>query len=103
MNEAPRLLLRRWVHVREEDEPGTAVYRPIDHPIPPARGRDGIEFLPDGASVYYDPGPADAPVGKTGTWTDEGDDRIRTEFSGTTTVYRIRELDEDVLRLSPER
>ena len=46
MSEWPDELLRRWVHVREEDEGDVRVYRPSDADIPPARGRRGIEVRP---------------------------------------------------------
>ena len=60
MSEWPDELLRRWVHVREEDEGDVRVYRPADADIPPARGRRGIEFRPGGELLVYGPGPADS-------------------------------------------
>ena len=88
----PPELFRRWVHVREEDEPGgVRVYRPADHPIPPARGRDGVEFRPDGTVVAYAIGPVDAPV-------------AAAPAHGLTvagTPYRVLSVTADLLRLGP--
>jgi hypothetical protein len=51
----------RWVHAHEEDEGDVRVYRPAGYDLPPARGRRGLEFRPDGEVVVYGPGPADKP------------------------------------------
>ena len=59
-------LYRRWIHAREEDEGDLSVYRPADYDLPPARGRRGIEFRPDGELLVYAPGPADKPVASQG-------------------------------------
>jgi hypothetical protein len=92
----PRLA-RRWVHVREEDAEGVRVYRPADRPLPPARGRDGLELRPDGTYVELRPGPADAPVaGPVGHWRREHD---RLDLAGT--PYDIVDLTDDVLKLRP--
>ena len=63
-------LYRRWVHVREEDEGEVKVYRPAGYDLPPARGRRGIEFRPDGELLVYGPGPADKPVATPGRMED---------------------------------
>jgi hypothetical protein len=52
----------RWVHAHEEDEGDVQVYRPAGYDLPPARGRRGIEFRPDGEVVVLGPGPADKPT-----------------------------------------
>jgi hypothetical protein len=63
-------LYRRWIHAREEDEGDLHVYRPADYDLPPARGRRGIEFRPDGELLVYAPGPADKPVATPGRMED---------------------------------
>jgi hypothetical protein len=70
MGDPPPELLRRWVHVREEDEGDVRVYRPADADLPPARGRRGIEFLPTGDVLLYGPGPADKPTASHGSMED---------------------------------
>jgi hypothetical protein len=52
----------RWVHAHEEDEGDLQVYRPAGYDLPPARGRGGLEFRPDGEVVVLGPGPADRPT-----------------------------------------
>ena len=93
-------LFRRWVHVREEDEPGVSVYRPSGYPIPPARGRDGLEFRRDGTVIRYAPGPVDAPVGRPATWRATGPDAL-TVIDGDqdATAFVIDALGADLLRL----
>jgi hypothetical protein len=66
----PPELFRRWVHVREEDDGDVRVYRPAGSDIPPARGRRGIEFRPDGELLVYGPGRADKPEASPGSWDD---------------------------------
>jgi hypothetical protein len=100
--ELPSALFRRWVHVREEDSADIRVYRPADRPLPPARGRDGIEFHPDGTFVDWEPGPVDAPVTSgEKTWTTDGTDtvRLRDRAGRTAVVLKIAAVTDDVLRL----
>ena len=61
-------LLGRWVHSSEDDHDGVAVYRRPDFAFPPARGRRGIEFGPDGSFVEWAIGRGDAPEGRPGRW-----------------------------------
>jgi hypothetical protein len=63
-------LFRRWVHAREEDEGDLRVYRPAGSDLPPARGRRGIEFRPDGEMLVYAPGPGDKPTASPGRMED---------------------------------
>jgi hypothetical protein len=103
----PAALFRRWVHVREEDTAGVRVYRPADRPLPPARGRDGIEFRPDGTFADLRPGPTDAPVASVGRWSAPADDRVALTYppeargAGAPTGYEIVEVHADLLRLRP--
>jgi hypothetical protein len=66
MGDPPPELFRRWVHAREEDKGDLRVYRPAGSDLPPARGRRGIEFRPDGEMLVYAPGPADKPTASPG-------------------------------------
>ena len=61
-------LFRRWLHSREEDEGDVRVYRPAGYDLPPARGRRGLEFRPDGELLAIGPGPADKPQATAGRW-----------------------------------
>jgi hypothetical protein len=95
----PDPLFRRWVHVREQDEPGVRVYRPAGHPVPPARGRDGIEFRPDGTVIHYSPGPTDAPVGRASGWRAAGPTALVIRSGGDEKRYDILTVTDDLLRL----
>jgi hypothetical protein len=72
-------LVGQWMHSHEEDTPDAQVYRPADYPFPPARGRDGFEFRPDGELVYLGIARADGTEESTGRWTVEAPDRVRIE------------------------
>jgi hypothetical protein len=56
----------RWTHSFEEDHDGISVYRPDDFAFPPARGRRGVEFRPDGTLVEWAIGRGDAPEARPG-------------------------------------
>jgi hypothetical protein len=99
MTGPPDSLFRRWVHVREQDEPGVRVFRPAGSALPPARGRDGIEFRRDGTVVHYSPGPADAPVGRPGSWRTAGPDALLVGSPRGETRYEILTVTDDLLRL----
>src|SRR3712207_8177156 len=58
----------RWLHSFEEDHGDVTVYRPPDHDFPPARGRRGIEFAPDGSFTEWVIGRGDAPRAVPGRW-----------------------------------
>jgi hypothetical protein len=62
-----------WVHSHEEDTDDEMVYRPASHRFPPSRGRTSFDLRPDGSYVEHAPGPVDAPVESTGSWTLEAD------------------------------
>jgi hypothetical protein len=66
-------LAGRWTHSFEEDHDGITVYRRADFTFPPARGRRGVEFRPDGTFVQLDFGRGDAPEpGASGRWSSAG-------------------------------
>ncbi|GAA2527945.1 hypothetical protein [Pilimelia columellifera] len=98
----PPSLFRRWVHVREEDAHGVLVYRPADHPIAPARGRDGLEFRPDGTLTVFSSGPVDSPVGRDGVWRAEPNGALALSHpGGGDERFQIVDIDQDQLRLRP--
>jgi hypothetical protein len=65
------------MHSHEEDEGDLRVYRPASYEFPPARGRRGLEFKPDGELVLYGPGPSDKPEATTERWSSAGPGRVR--------------------------
>jgi hypothetical protein len=48
------------------------VYRRDDFAFPPARGRRGVEFRPDGTFVEWAIGRGDAPEPRLGRWQPSG-------------------------------
>ena len=62
----------RWVHSHEEDRGDEMVFRPATHSLPPSRGRLSFELRSDGSYVERSPGPTDAPVRSSGTWSLDG-------------------------------
>ena len=73
MSELPSEVLgRQWVHAHEEDSDEEMVFRPAEYPLPPARGRERLEFSPDGTFFESVPGPTDAPEDRAGSWKVEG-------------------------------
>lgn len=106
MGDVPDALFRRWVHSFEEDSGGVAVYRPESFPFPLARGRDGLEFTPDGRFVEWRIGRGDAPEGIEGRWQIEGPDRLMVSQGSAMTsepnvesALDIVECNDDVLKV----
>ena len=66
-----------WLHSHEEDTQTTTVYRTRGYTFPPARGRDAVEFRPDGTFIQYGSGPDDRGQAVTGRWHDLGGGRIQ--------------------------
>ena len=58
-----------WTHSHEEDHDGLELWRPADHPLPPARGRTTFTLLPDHRAVVGTPGPDDRGTTEGGTWS----------------------------------
>ena len=73
-------LLGRWLHSHEEDDGDVRVYRPAGYDLPPARGRRGLEFRPDGELLVIGPGPADKPETASGHWEPAGGHRARVSL-----------------------
>ena len=86
---------RTWIRVPEEEHGTLRVYRPEGHPLPPARGREGLTFHSDGRFDYRAPGRAGT---ETGTWRETGD-HVRADVAGQVIRLRIADVEDDVLRL----
>ncbi len=75
-------LCKKWVHSAEEDTPTHKVYRPADHPFPPARGREALVFHDDGRCTVVGIGPTDVSALTPALWSDRGEEeavRVRIE------------------------
>ncbi|MZF84901.1 hypothetical protein [Streptomyces sp. SID5643] len=101
MGEPPSDLFRSWLHSYEEDDDDVRVYRPDDFPFPPARGRRGMEFAPDGTFVDHPLGRGDAPGTVPGRWRLVADRRIELTFGGDRPdrALEIVRCDADVLQV----
>ncbi|MFE9024869.1 hypothetical protein ACFYOA_01155 [Streptomyces iakyrus] len=101
MEEPPSGLFRSWLHSYEEDHEDVRVYRPDDFPFPPARGRRGMEFAPDGTFVDHPLGRGDAPGAVPGRWRLVPDRRIELTFEGDRPdrELEIVRCDADVLQV----
>ncbi|MEU0198190.1 MULTISPECIES: hypothetical protein [unclassified Streptomyces] len=101
MREPPSELFRAWVHSHEEDHEDVRVYRPDDFPFPPARGRRGMEFRPDGTFVDQPIGRGDAPDSVPGRWRFVPDRHVVLTFQGARPDRELEILrcDEDVLHV----
>ena len=76
-------LMGLWLHSHEEDTQDVRVYRPSDFPFPPARGRDGFEFRPNGELVYLGIARGDGTDESNGTWSLQSPDRVRIEVDNS--------------------
>jgi hypothetical protein len=93
-------LHRRWLHSHEEDTGEFEVYRPADHPFPPARGRRGLEFRENGEVVHLALGRADVPQPVAGVWRAEAPDRVTVELADRPAqTLEIAYCDDNVLKI----
>ncbi|MBX2866282.1 MAG: hypothetical protein KTR27_22260 [Leptolyngbyaceae cyanobacterium MAG.088] len=76
----PTPIFQQWLHSREEDAGGVRVYRPMDYPFPPARGREGLEFRQDGTFIVYQIAPTDGNRAVEGLWQLQDNNRVQIEF-----------------------
>jgi hypothetical protein len=86
---------RVWLRAHEEEDGPVRVYRPEGHPLPPARGREGLTFHDGGRFEYRAAGRGGA---EEGTWRATADG-VRVDVAGQTIPMRITEVGDDVLRL----
>ena len=99
MSEATGWPQGRWMHSFEEDHDGVQVYRPADYPFPPARGRAGIEFRPDGTYIDWAIGRGDANEARPGRWEAIADDCVRISAAGDQRVIEMVLLEQDRLEI----
>lgn len=76
------MLRGRWLHAHEEDEPGRIVFRPASHQLPPARGRVGFDFRPEGRLARIGSGPTDQTTLTEGHWSVDSEGRITIRMPG---------------------
>jgi hypothetical protein len=101
MSGPPPELIGAWVHAYEEDSPGVMVYRPAGYPLPPARGRRGLEFAADGTFTERPLGRADVPGRRTGRWAsaDAEGRRLAIDVPGAERQLEVLFVDDQVLRV----
>ena len=78
-------LLGKWVHFHEEDPQdgsGREVYRPIDWPMGPSRGRRGIELHSHGRVILLNIAATDGTDVISGSWNVENQNILVIETSG---------------------
>ncbi|GFE71910.1 hypothetical protein CFPU101_45200 [Chroococcus sp. FPU101] len=101
-NHLPSTIFQHWIHSREEDTEDIQVYRPIGYQFPPSRGRNGLEFRPNGEFILYGLGPTDRPQKIVGSWTAQSNNKIKIDVSVWGDKGRMMEViscDEKVLKL----
>ena len=91
-----------WLASREENHGDTLVYRPNTYKFPPARGRTGFAIKSFGRFEQFDIAPTDGLAGRPGTWTADGDTRLRihlTDDQEPDYTLEIISLDKQALKL----
>lgn len=93
-------LAGQWMHSFEEDHGDVVVYRPATHDFPRARGRDGLEFAPDGSFTEWAVGRGDAREPVPGRWRSGDGDRVEVSTArGGDQVLEIVHLGPDRLEV----
>jgi hypothetical protein len=95
-----KLLHRRWVHAGEEEGEGEMVFRPAEHPLPPARGRVSLELREDGTLIERQPGATDAPREAKGAWRLEEGELVLEPEDAPTRRLGLRALEREKLVLA---
>jgi hypothetical protein len=91
-----------WLASHEENRGDTLVYRPNTYKFPPVRGRTGFALESFGRFEQFDIAPTDGLKGREGTWTADGDSRLRIHIAdGQSPDYTLEiiSLDKKVLKL----
>ncbi|NJK39216.1 MAG: hypothetical protein HC835_06610 [Oscillatoriales cyanobacterium RM2_1_1] len=102
LNPIPNSIFRRWIHSREEDQGNILVYRPIDYPFPPARGREGLEFRENGEFIRYQIGPTDRSLAVPGQWQIQEPDVVEVQFPSQSVpsyILTILECNQQILKV----
>ncbi|GAA1741941.1 hypothetical protein GCM10009809_41830 [Isoptericola hypogeus] len=95
-------LIGEWVHAHEEDHDGLAVFRRAGHPLPPARGRRRLVFLPDGAFVEKAIGRADGSEPRPGRWEATAGRGVVARTDATGATWHVERVAGDTLEIRPE-
>lgn len=93
-----KYITREWVEIQEENKDGFIVLRPLDYPIPPARGRRHLDLSAGGLMEAKSPGPADKLESSVGKWSIEGK-QLHIEVPGWGGDYDIEDLKADIMIL----
>jgi hypothetical protein len=91
-----------WLASHEENRGDTLVYRPNTYKFPPTRGRTGFAIRSYGRFEQFDIAPTDGLAGHPGTWTTDGDTRLRihlTDGQQPDYTLEILSLNKEVLKL----
>jgi len=92
------LLHGAWLHSHEEDMPDQMVFRPASMQLPPARGRSGYTFEPDGQVVTIGSSPVDRTSTVKGRWSVDNNGQITIELPGREKeVLQVVQQDKDRL------
>lgn len=91
-----------WLHSHEEDTQTATVYRTRGYKFPLVRGRDAMEFRPDGTFIQYGSGPDDRGQAVIGRWADLGGGRVEItvpQHGGSSSVWRVLSCAHGVLAI----
>jgi hypothetical protein len=79
-----------WLASPEENHGDTLVYRPNTYRFPPARARTGFAIKSFGRFEQFDIAPTDGLTDREGTWTADGESRLRIHLDdGQTPNYTL--------------
>ena|SRR5690349_15865488 len=101
MTEATGVPPGRWMHSYEEDHDGVQVYRPAGYDFPPARGRGGIEFRPDGTYIDWAIGRGDGNEARPGRWEPAAAGGLQITTEGRQRVLELTLVEPDRLEIRP--
>jgi len=99
VNEVPNEIFKKWHHSFEEDKDDIIVYRPEKFNFPPARGRSGIEFKPNGTFIQTSIGSTDANQSLKGQWKMKNSHNLHVAVDGNKQNLEIIEYKDDILRV----
>ena len=95
-------LTQTWRHSQEEDQDAIQVYRPASYAFPPARGREGYTFAPDGQLTKLAIAPTDGTLPLPGHWRWVSAHALHLTFDDSSQQdcrLEVLELTPDVLKV----
>lgn len=93
------IISREWVEIREDSKGDTLVFRPVDYPIPPARGRRHLKLTQEGKGKWLDEGPTDKlETVSEGNWKVDSN-KLILNIPGWGKEYDIEELQKNIMVL----